>query len=236
LTDKSNENRNNVGKTSRRACGEKISVTVFAPVTLKVTTCECVPLFFVSCTPQIHTNSKPMSAANKGNPVPAQQRQDDPLQFFPLTHANIRHNLPKIIEQMFTYDLQSLKPYGRMMQRLYARNASFDYPLAHLRGRHNVCQFWHSFLIGRAFQRNNVHTLHVDMIWDAERLQAFVQVRRATLAASRIPGTWVPGASRRFWLQCRISYACCAAVVPPAAGGLAAHRSSGVGGQSHWHA
>lgn len=138
---------------------------------------------------------------------------NDPLQFSPLTLDNVRENLPRIIQQMFTYDLQSLKAYGRMMHRLYAPQATFHYPLALLRGREAVCQFWHSFLIGRAFQHNDVHSLRVDMIWDTERLQAFVQVRCSSghpwqQVCCRAAGS---PRHRHCWLQCRKPYPRCAA-------------------------
>mgnify|MGYP001807235208 CR=1 FL=1 len=34
---------------------------------------------------------------------------------------------------------------------------------------------------GRALQRNDVHSLHIDITWDPEKLQAFVQVNHAAV-------------------------------------------------------
>jgi hypothetical protein len=101
---------------------------------------------------------------------------DNPLQFFPLTRDNIRQNLPCILRQMLSYDLQQLRKYETLTEAMYTPNATFQYPGAVLRGRHAICQFWNGFLIGRAQQRNDVHSLKVDMAWDCEKLQAFVQV------------------------------------------------------------
>lgn len=84
--------------------------------------------------------------------------------------------------------------------------------LALLRGREAVCQFWHSFLIGRALQRNDVHSLHVDIIWDTEQLQAFVQVRQQRVCCQA--AGWVPKAQT---LLAAVLQSFLTPAVPPAA-------------------
>lgn len=45
-----------------------------------------------------------------------------------------------------------------------------------MNGRDAVTAFWVMFLAGRAVQFNNVHSLHVDVLWDDEKLEALVQM------------------------------------------------------------
>jgi hypothetical protein len=74
---------------------------------------------------------------------------DNPLLYFPLTKDNIKHNLPLILRQMLSYDLQSLKKYEAIPRQLYSPGAQFHYPAAACKGRDTICQFWNMFLIGK---------------------------------------------------------------------------------------
>lgn len=73
---------------------------------------------------------------------------EDPLQFFPLTRDNIRQNLPKVLRQLLSYDLQGQRKFEQLTHAIYTRDAVFQYPLALLRGREAICQFWNGFLAG----------------------------------------------------------------------------------------
>jgi hypothetical protein len=73
---------------------------------------------------------------------------DNPLEFLPLTKANIRQNLPRLLRQLFSYDLQRQKKYETLAHALYTPQAQFQYPGAALYGADNIIQFWNGFLIG----------------------------------------------------------------------------------------
>ncbi|KAF6258098.1 hypothetical protein COO60DRAFT_1701478 [Scenedesmus sp. NREL 46B-D3] len=100
----------------------------------------------------------------------------DPSAFFPLTRDNMRTNLPKILHQFFTYDLAHIQDFKALIEHLYTPDARFQYPAAELNGRHAISAFWVHFLVGRAVQFNDVHSLKCDVTWDAEKLQAVVQL------------------------------------------------------------
>eukprot|EP00882_Tetradesmus_deserticola_P001937 GHRQ01002076.1.p1 GENE.GHRQ01002076.1~~GHRQ01002076.1.p1 ORF type:complete len:229 (+),score=84.96 GHRQ01002076.1:191-877(+) len=101
----------------------------------------------------------------------------DPAAFFPLTKDNMRTNLPKVLHQFFTYDLAHVQEFKALIERLYTPDARLQYPAAEMNGRHAVSAFWLLFLTGRASQLQNVHSLTCDVCWDAERLQAVVQLQ-----------------------------------------------------------
>eukprot|EP00879_Flechtneria_rotunda_P004098 GHRR01004343.1.p1 GENE.GHRR01004343.1~~GHRR01004343.1.p1 ORF type:complete len:229 (+),score=48.10 GHRR01004343.1:208-894(+) len=100
----------------------------------------------------------------------------DPTHFFPLTRDNMRTNLPMLLRQFLSYDLAHLKSYKALTEKLYTPSAKFQYPLAEMDGKAAVQSFWVLFLIGRAVQLNDVHSLHIDCTWDPETLQAVVQI------------------------------------------------------------
>jgi hypothetical protein len=70
-----------------------------------------------------------------------------------------------------------LQDFKAVIQQLYTPDASFHYPAAEMNGRHAISAFWVLFLCGRAVQLNNVHSLTCDVTWDAEKLQAVVQMQ-----------------------------------------------------------
>jgi hypothetical protein len=75
---------------------------------------------------------------------------DNPLLYVPLTKDNIQQNLPLVLRQMLSYDLQSLHRYEAIPMELYTPGAQFQYPAAACKGRDAICQFWNLFLIGKS--------------------------------------------------------------------------------------
>ena len=87
---------------------------------------------------------------NKQQGVPL----DNPLEFLPLTQVNIRQNLPRLLRQLLSYDLQRQKKYETLAHALYTPQAQFQYPGAALYGVDNIIQFWNGFLIGTLLRVN----------------------------------------------------------------------------------
>jgi DNA-binding GntR family transcriptional regulator len=108
--------------------------------------------------------------------LPKEINTDSPLAYFPLTRDNMRHNLENTLRQLHSYGLVHQKQYETLTSSLYAPNAEFHYPIAKLTGREQIVQFWNLFLLVRALERSDVHSMKVDVTWDAEKLQALVQV------------------------------------------------------------
>lgn len=108
--------------------------------------------------------------------LPEGVSMDSPLAHLPLTRENMRTNLDKVLRQMHSYGLTDQHDYEHLTSQLYTPNAEFHYPIAKLNGRYEIVQFWNLFLLVRAFERADVHSMKVDVAWDPEKLQALVQV------------------------------------------------------------
>jgi hypothetical protein len=108
--------------------------------------------------------------------LPKDVTMDSPLAYFPLTRGNMRTNLANILRQLHSYGVTHQKQYETLTSSLYTPNAQFHYSIAKLTGRDQIVQFWNFFLLVRAQERSDVHSMKVDVPWDAEKLQALVQV------------------------------------------------------------
>jgi hypothetical protein len=70
-----------------------------------------------------------------------------------------------------------LQEFKAVIEQLYTPDARFQYPAAEMNGKHAIYAFWLLFLVGRAVQLNNVHSLTCDITWDDQKLQAVVQMQ-----------------------------------------------------------
>lgn len=81
-------------------------------------------------------------------PAAAGQQASSPSMHYPLTSANMRVNLNKVLRQLHCYDLTQQQDYSELTSRLYLPGARFHYPLAKVEGRDAIVAFWDFFLLG----------------------------------------------------------------------------------------